>query len=703
MTAVFDNDDAELVSQSLAGNRDAFQQIVERYQSLICSLAYSATGSLSQSEDLAQETFIAAWKHLSVLREPAKLRSWLCGIVRCLIGRYSRRRRHEPVDNAAPLEEISAAASSEPQPLEQTISREEEALLWRSLEYIPGIYREPLILFYRERRSIEAVATDLELGEDAVKQRLSRGRKLLQEQTRVFVQGTLEKTNPGKTFALGVVAALPLLAAAGARAATAGAAAKTGAALKMLFMTKTTKTLIVAAVLLAALTTPVALHYYWTSAWKVRSIHIRGEMRTWPADNFGAIATAEDFVPIDLWKQFSAPQKWRVEKPGRIAVMDGQTTILYLKNSNEGYKLPKPAPSAFDTGWLQQIAALNNITDNEIYKSSRDSKRTVEILHRFDANGREQSIATIEVTSAVPAGDYIKDKFIETADLREVLCFDDRSKRLESAEIYLVGAAGDVLVFKTDEIDYNQPIQSSVFHLDLPADVSWIQEPQKLPDNQRYASMTAQEAAAAFFEACRKGDWDEAGKFMSPITPDLKKYLGGLELIDLGQPFTSKSGHTFVPYEVKFHPMQFYVRVSNQNPAKRCVLMGTYDDQFQPQEDLKWSSPPEILTNNDVYAKLSPSQAVQAYFDAQAKFDWVEMRKFTSEYDVTQTSNQVEQAKSLGVDPAKMMPTFTVGDAVWSANDSSWFVKCQATQIKKWNLALRKDNAAKRWQVDGGI
>jgi hypothetical protein len=49
---------------------------------VICSLAYSGTGSLSQSEDLAQETFIAAWKQLAHLREPCKLRSWLWGIAR---------------------------------------------------------------------------------------------------------------------------------------------------------------------------------------------------------------------------------------------------------------------------------------------------------------------------------------------------------------------------------------------------------------------------------------------------------------------------------------------------------------------------------------------------------------------------------------------------------------------------------------------
>ena len=79
-----DSSDSELVTQSLAGNRDAFGWIVARYQSLLCALAYSATGSLSQSEDLAQETFVTAWQQLADLREPTKLRSWLCRISRNL-------------------------------------------------------------------------------------------------------------------------------------------------------------------------------------------------------------------------------------------------------------------------------------------------------------------------------------------------------------------------------------------------------------------------------------------------------------------------------------------------------------------------------------------------------------------------------------------------------------------------------------------
>jgi len=226
------HDDAELVSESLSGNRDAFGQIVTRYQSLICSLGYSATGSLSQSEDLAQETFITAWKQLATLREPEKLRAWLCGVARNLINNSLRRHGREPSHRAESLEEISESHSTEPQPIEQTISNEEAAILWRSLERIPEIYREPLVLFYREHQSVEAVAQNLELTEDAVKQRLSRGRKLLHEEVLAFVEGMLEKTSPGKNFTLGVLAALPM-GIASAKAATVGTAlAKGGAAAK---------------------------------------------------------------------------------------------------------------------------------------------------------------------------------------------------------------------------------------------------------------------------------------------------------------------------------------------------------------------------------------------------------------------------------------------------------------------------------------
>jgi len=231
MNSAVHSEDADLVTASLRGDREAFGRIVARYQSLVCSMAYSGTGSLSQSEDLAQESFLEAWKHLASLREPAKLRSWLCGIARNRIHQWLRSAGREPSYKAASLESVAESPCAEPAPGERAISREEEDILWRALERIPDTYRLPLVLFYRDQQSIESVAQSLEITEETARQRLSRGRKLLQEEVQAFVESALSRTTPGRTFTLGVVAALPL-AATTAKAASGLAAAKGAAGAK---------------------------------------------------------------------------------------------------------------------------------------------------------------------------------------------------------------------------------------------------------------------------------------------------------------------------------------------------------------------------------------------------------------------------------------------------------------------------------------
>ncbi len=220
-------DDSALVAAVLNGNRDAFGQLVARYQSAVCGLTYSACGNISQSEDLTQETFIIAWRRLGELEEPAKFKSWLYGIARNLVNNTYRQQTRNPLAASEPLAEGLTSTASASDPTGHAISREEEAILWRSLEQIPETYREPLVLFYREHQSIERVAAILEVSEETARQRLSRGRKLLQERVIAFVEGALVQTAPGPLFTLGVLAALPAMTFS-AKAATLGAAAKGG-------------------------------------------------------------------------------------------------------------------------------------------------------------------------------------------------------------------------------------------------------------------------------------------------------------------------------------------------------------------------------------------------------------------------------------------------------------------------------------------
>lgn len=216
--------DAELVAACLAGDGEAYSRIVERYQRLLCSLAYSATGRLSESEDLAQEAFVDAWHQLRTLREPEKLRPWLCGILRYKVGRLRRSDGQEPVRQAETLELAEEIPSGDEPAADLAMDKEEQAILWHALERVPELYREPLILYYREHRSVEHVAVALDLTEDAVKQRLARGRKILQERVLSFVEGALSRSTPGRVFTLGVLAALPAMVTP-AKAAGIGAAA----------------------------------------------------------------------------------------------------------------------------------------------------------------------------------------------------------------------------------------------------------------------------------------------------------------------------------------------------------------------------------------------------------------------------------------------------------------------------------------------
>jgi hypothetical protein len=310
---------------------------------------------------------------------------------------------------------------------------------------------------------------------------------------------------------------------------------------------------------------------------KLTSIHLRGQLRTLPADNFSYIDANNAFYPIELWKQFPPEPKWRIEKPGRVIVMDGQQTVMYIKSAKEAVKLPQPTSSAFDTDWLHRIANLSDTINNELRLAQAQGWK-LDLAEKTAADGRLKSIVTVHAKCGLPDDDYAKNKFFHDADTRRVYRFDAQSERLEAVQIYMVRSAGEVQIFDLNQIDYDQPIDSSVWQLALPADVSWYKEPEKLPDNDKYASMTAEQAARAFFEACAKEDWTEAGKFMSPVNQRLKDYLGSLELVSLGQAFTSKAyGGRFVPYEIKLKNggiKKHNLAVRKDNPAHRWQVDG---------------------------------------------------------------------------------------------------------------------------------
>jgi outer membrane lipoprotein-sorting protein len=440
----------------------------------------------------------------------------------------------------------------------------------------------------------------------------------------------------------------------------------------------------------------------------VWSVHMKARMRTLPDDNFSLIGLELDFVPIEMWKRTSKEGlvQWRVEKPGRVLLMDGKSTLMLIR-PNHGVIKKRPLPQGCFDSWQGLLLNVQDLLDDELQVAKNDARRQV---IRQKIEGRDKLILKVEVKTNVAKDDYLRNIFISESDHLKVYQFDAQTKLLESFQVYVHSEEEDVLIFEVTDIEYNKEIDDSIFKLDLPEDMIWYGEPQALSDNEKYRQMGPKEMATVFFEACSREDWGEALKFLSTsvVGERKKKYYGGLEIISIGEPFRSGNyAGWIVPYKVKLQPAEAKVRLSNSNPAKRFVITGIYDSKMQflsDKEEMQWSSPPEMLADNDTYAKMTPSEVVKAFYEAFSRLDWNEMRKFAPDSYIGPIKGNVKIMANFDIDIQGQFPTVEIGEVFWSAEQSAYFVTCyESSRVQQCILSVRNDNAARRYVVDGGF
>ena len=253
--------DGELVQAARRGDKRAFVEIVTRHQAMVCGMALGILGDFAASEDAGQEAFLMAWRKLHELREPERLRPWLAQIARnAALGHLRRTRGHEPLDEALSL------ADQSPAPDEAAATEDEAALVRASLARLPETYRLPLVLFYRDGQSVHVVAETLSISEDAVKQRLVRGREMLRDRMSGLVETALTRSAPNAIFTMTVAVAIgasaaPSLVAASAFTATSVVAGATSSSASssasLLTAMSTSKTFLVVTALVAVAFVPV--------------------------------------------------------------------------------------------------------------------------------------------------------------------------------------------------------------------------------------------------------------------------------------------------------------------------------------------------------------------------------------------------------------------------------------------------------------
>lgn len=171
-------EDTALVRRTLAGEQDAFAQLVERYKDPVYHVAYRMLSNAAEAEDVAQETFVRAFTQLGTYKPEHRFSTWLLSIASHLAIDQLRRRRFL----ALPLDEVPFLewlADDETGPEEAALVDEQQDEMQRLISKLPAKYRAVVVLRYWQDLSYEEIATALNLTPALVKARLHRARELL--------------------------------------------------------------------------------------------------------------------------------------------------------------------------------------------------------------------------------------------------------------------------------------------------------------------------------------------------------------------------------------------------------------------------------------------------------------------------------------------------------------------------------------------
>lgn len=162
------NADAVLVSRALAGSDAAFSRLVERHQAAVRAfLRRTLGGGWAEADDVAQEVFLAGWSSLRSLKDPAGVRSWLCGIAwRKALDRIRSSRRGAARDFAW-LEIADPPAG---------VSPEDRIALAAAMAELPTDVRACVALCLADGWSHSETAAALDLPLGTVKSHVNRGR-----------------------------------------------------------------------------------------------------------------------------------------------------------------------------------------------------------------------------------------------------------------------------------------------------------------------------------------------------------------------------------------------------------------------------------------------------------------------------------------------------------------------------------------------
>jgi RNA polymerase sigma-70 factor (ECF subfamily) len=176
-------EESTIVASIKAGNVDAFTWIVESYQIPIVRYLYRVIGDQDIAKDLAQDTFIQAYKGILKTDSNLELKPWLFKIATNNARQYYRRRS---ILRFVPFGDYKISLIQAPRQQIKIIEQNMEVRV--ALSKVPLKLRTCLVLHFVEGFKYREIARTLGISEDAVRMRVARGREIFRQ---VYIGGEI--------------------------------------------------------------------------------------------------------------------------------------------------------------------------------------------------------------------------------------------------------------------------------------------------------------------------------------------------------------------------------------------------------------------------------------------------------------------------------------------------------------------------------
>ena len=189
--------DAQLIQDTLAGNDEAFNALVRKYQKSVHALAWRKIGDFQDAEEITQDTFLQAYKKLSTLRNPHQFAGWLYVIANrlCLNWIQKQKSAIQSLEDT-PMREIENASYTHYESERREIAADEYRLkrAKKLLATLPESERTVVTLYYLGEMTTKEISRFLGVSVNTITSRLQRGRKRLQNDQAHLIKEVLGGT-----------------------------------------------------------------------------------------------------------------------------------------------------------------------------------------------------------------------------------------------------------------------------------------------------------------------------------------------------------------------------------------------------------------------------------------------------------------------------------------------------------------------------